>query len=122
MATSVLPPFPVNVKTAPPVSVTATIDGSTMGIAAVGTVYNVAMPSSNTEYSFVIPDGSKGFELKPRGNSSLKLAFTSGQSGTSYIEVSRGDAYEKTALNTLALALYFQTPTAPEVAQIIIYS
>lgn len=113
-----MPPFPVKVETEP----TVEVDGGSLGIASQGRVYNVAMTNADTEYSFAIPDGSKGYELKSRNGGLLKLAFASGQSGSVYVEVPSGTSYDKGQLNTLGLALYFQSPQAAEVAQIIVYT
>lgn len=120
MPIGVFPIEPVDVKTAPPISV-GDITFKT-GVAASGVVYNVPVTLADTEQSFSFPDHTKAFEIRPRNSGQLKVAFTSGASGTNYVEVARGASYEKNLLDTTGLIVYFQTSNVPEVVQIVVYS
>lgn len=72
-------------------------------------VNNVTAVSANTEYSYAIPDGTTVLTIKPR-NSSLKIAYTAGTSGTTYATISKGGSYTVDNINTSGITVYFQSP------------
>lgn len=83
------------------------------------TIANTAMTSSNTEYSYDIPAGTKRFEIKLRAlNALLRLAFVEGASGTTYITIPYGSSYAENDVKAGPITLYFQSPTASQVAEI----
>lgn len=120
MTTSTIPPLPVDVKTAPPVTVT--VDGGSLGIAGAGVVYNVPVAVANVEASFALPNGTKAIEIKTRNSSALNLSYAAGTTATDYVAVPSGQSYTKDMLNTVSVTVYFQTAKAPEVVQFILYS
>jgi hypothetical protein len=80
----------------------------------------VSIVSANTEYSQALSSSTKRFSIKLRGFADLKLAYVSGQSGTTFITVPGGSSYEEINLaGTTALTLYFQSPTASQETEII---
>jgi len=82
-------------------------------------IANETMTSSNTEYSYDIPAGTKRFEIKLRAlNALLKLAFVSGESGTNYITIPYGGSYVENDVKAGPITLYFQSPKASQVAEI----
>lgn len=85
------------------------------------TVANVSMALAGTEYSYTLPGDTKEFYLKLRnGAVDLKIAFSAGTSGTSYISVPRGTWFGQADLDTSAVVtLYFQSPTAAQVLEIL---
>ena len=88
--------------------------------AQVPTLGNVVCTLANTEYSYILPATTKQFEIGPRGVSTLKLAFTVGTSGVTYLAIGSGDTRKFDAVSlTLGLTLYFQSTKAGEVAEII---
>lgn len=85
---------------------------------AKGTVANTTMTSADTEYSYTFPEGTKKFRIKLRAlNALLKTAFVSGQSGTTYITIPYGDELVMEA-KVGGSTIYFQSPTASQVAEI----
>lgn len=90
--------------------------------AASGLVSNVAMTTADTEYSFVLPEGTKKFTLKLRDYADLKIALTAAASGTTYLTVPRGVTYSEDALTTVGTTLYFQSPQASQVLEIITWA
>lgn len=86
------------------------------------TVYNVTMTNANTEYSLQLPETCYAFEIKCRGDYDIKLSFSSGQSGTTYFTIPAGEVYWIINVALANKTIYFQCPTAGQVAEIITYS
>src|SRR5271165_3885696 len=63
---------------------------------SVPVISNVTISTPNVEQSFTIPSGTKAIFFRARGNSILKFAFVSGQSGTNYVTVSSNSLYSLT--------------------------
>lgn len=100
-------------------TVTATFRGKAVVEAGVTpTIYNVSVPLAATEVSQALSAGVKRFTIKVRGNSTLQLAFTSGQSGTNYISIPFGCTYTEDGLN-FSGTLYFQTVKASQTVEIL---
>lgn len=100
-------------------NVTGTIRGSSLNQGATSpTIYNVNVLTANTEVSQALSSGTKMFTIRARGNSTIKLAFTSGNSGTLYVTIPAGANYSVSNLN-LSATLYFQTSKSNEVVEII---
>lgn len=82
------------------------------------TIENTAMTSANTEYSYTFPAGTKKFRIKLRAlNALLKVAFVEGESGSNYITIPYGDHMTVEA-KVGGATIYFQSPTASQVAEI----
>jgi hypothetical protein len=81
------------------------------------TIYNVACASANTEYSQSLGSVRK-FLIRPR-TGTLKVCFTSGQSGTTFITIPAGSTYSEDLIHPTAITLYFQNDTASTVAEIV---
>lgn len=90
--------------------------------AATHNIYNVTMTSANTEYSQTLPASTKKFTIKCRTNYDVKLCFTSGASGTTYITIPAGMTYWDDLIKPVTLTLYFQCPTAAQVTEIVAWS
>lgn len=76
---------------------------------------NTTIALANTEQSETLPVGTKFFNFINRGLSTIKLAYTSGKSGTDYISVpGRGGHHEVDGIASDApqITLYFQSTTA----------
>lgn len=101
-------------------SVISATGGATIPPVTTPTIYNVSITLANTEYSQALSATTKRFTIKIRDIASLKLAYVSGQSGTTFISVPGGASYEEINLaGTGAITLYFQSPTASQVAEIV---
>lgn len=90
------------------------VNGSTNAI-----ITNLSMPSANTEYSHALQANVKQLWLRARGNSVLKLAFTSGESGTKFFTVSRGAVLFLDQLSFTGVTLYLQASLAADTIEIM---
>lgn len=90
--------------------------------AATHNIYNVTMTLANTEYSQALPNNVKKFTIKCRTLYDVKLAFTLNQSGVTYLTIPAGMAYSEDLIRPATLTLYFQCPTAAQVAEIVCWS
>lgn len=82
------------------------------------TVYNVTAVLANTEYTQALSSDVKSFTIRCRGNSELKLAFSVGQSGVTYLTVPKGTNYSQDNLSFVG-SLYFQTSKPNEIIEIL---
>ena len=83
------------------------------------TVTNVTMTLANTEYSHAVQANTKKLLLKERsGGSSVKLAYATGTSGTTYITIPAGSSKYFEASWLRGVTLYFQCPDAGNVLEI----
>ena len=101
------------------------ITASTSGVKTTITVANVAMANANTEYNYALPANTKGFVIKLRAQSALlKLSFTSGQSGTTYVTIPQNDRYNSFDYNVDldSKTIYFQSPSASQIAEIFVFT
>ena len=93
-----------------------------LSMATTPVIYNVTMTTANTEYSQALPSNTKKLLVKCRGAYDIKVALTTGESGTNYITVPAGSALCETLIVAASLTLYFQCATAAQVAEIIAWS
>lgn len=88
--------------------------------AANPTIANVSIPSASTEVSYTLPNNTKKFYIKLReADADMKLAFSAGTSGTTYVTVHRGTWYSEEALNVSSVILYFQATAGSQTAEIV---
>ncbi len=80
--------------------------------------YNETIASANVEQSLVLPAQITGYMIRSRGNGTIKLSHTSGQSGVVYLTVPRSATHtdEHSYQN---LTLYFQSNVASDVIEVI---
>lgn len=87
------------------------------------TVFNLSMPVANTEYNYTFPAALKQFTLKPRGLSSLKLAYVSGETASNFATVPAGAFYHENAiLRSATLTVYIQANKANETLELIYWT
>lgn len=84
-----------------------------------GGIANVAITDANTEYSYALIDGVAAVSVQCRGTCAVKLAFTSGASGSTYVTIKSGTAYYETNISSFGNTLYFQSPSASQVLEIV---
>ncbi len=90
-------------------------------IGAKPSVVNVAMTTANTEYYYDIPSGTNKVLLKLRdGGVDLKLCYTSGASGTTYLTVPAGTAKSIDNMKG-GITVYFQAASASQVLEVEIW-
>lgn len=83
----------------------------------------VALTLASTEYSVVIPVDAKQYLLRLKSNSTLQVAYSAGQSGTTFITVPRNCFYAESDLNlTSAVTVYFQSPDASQTVEVLYWT
>ena len=86
-------------------------------------IYNKSMASANTEYSQALPSGVTKIDVKLRAqNALLKIAFISTESGSKYITIPYGSSFHLENTNLEGKTLYFQSPSASQVCEIICWT
>lgn len=58
------------------------------------TISVVNVPLGNVETSFALPNNCKGFKLRPRQISRMRISYSSGGTASNYFSVSLGGSYE----------------------------
>lgn len=96
-------------------------------LAAKPVIYNVTLTDANTEYSQALPAGVRKFSIQCRNPAvDIKLAFTSGQSGTTYLTILGNSAYNEDFIHAplgYTLTLYMQsTSTSAPIAEIVAWT
>ena len=85
------------------------------------TIFNTTATLANTEYSQALPANTKEFLMKVRGSAALKVAFISGDSGTLYVTINKGAVLTVTQFFS-SQTIYFQSPVAGSVVEIVAFS
>jgi len=84
-------------------------------------VANVTCILVNTEYTYMLPSGTKKLKLRARGTAKLQLASATGQTNTTFFTIYPGECYEDDLISA-TLAIYFQSSKAGEVVEIITWT
>lgn len=87
------------------------------------TVVNITLTTLDTEICHTVgAQGIAGFDVHTRNEADLKVAFTTGQSGTTYLTVKGGVYYSMDKVwMTNTQVICFQSPTASTVVEMIIW-
>lgn len=80
-------------------------------------IFNVALGPINTEQSQLINGTIKGYIIKTRGSSDLKITHVSGESGTKFINLNGNASFEDTKTYN-DLTIYFQSPSTGDTVEI----
>lgn len=85
------------------------------------TIVNVLLLLASTEYSYILPAGTRRCLLKLRSRGvGLQLAYTLGDSALIYITIPPGCSWSEDDLDLDAMVtLYFQTPSASQTLEIV---
>lgn len=87
------------------------------------TIFNVAMPSANTEYSWALPANTKKFTVSLReNNEAYRLAFEAGRVAAPtapFLAVPAGGQYFEDHVWLTGMTLFFACPVAGRTVQII---
>lgn len=84
------------------------------------TIHNISIALANTEFSQALPTDTKKFCVRIRdGAAQLNLAFTGGQSGTTYVKIRRGQSFTSADIDFASLTLFMQSPTVGAIVEII---
>lgn len=79
---------------------------------------NLSMPIANTEYSYAIPANTTEFRFRARAGSSIKFAYASGGTSSTFYTLSRGASHEVKNINSVGITLYIQGDKTGEVLEI----
>ena len=116
----------VNIENEAPINITSTapIEIDNVG-AGTPEIYNVTSPgTADTEFSQALTEGTKKIMIRARESGvRIKMAFTSGQSGTNYITIPSNATFTENELTLgSGFTLYMQTNKASEVVEILEWS
>lgn len=81
-------------------------------------IYNISIAVANTEESQAMPTNIAGYIIRTRGNTELKISHVSGESGTKYVTIPKRATHTDNH-NYNNLTIYFQSPTAGDVVEIL---
>lgn len=102
--------------------------GSVVGIteavieeATAPALYNVSCVSGATQYSQALPAGARKFTIKARGGD-LQVCFTTGETGSKYILLTDGQSLTEDQVKLTGRTLYFESPTAGTVAEVLAWT
>ena len=84
------------------------------------TQFNIILGTINTEQSQVLPANTKGFILKSRGLSLLKISYTVAESGTKFITVPKTGVFTDNNFYS-SQTIFFQSPQTGDVVEIVAY-
>lgn len=82
-------------------------------------IYNLAMPTANTEYSQAISTNAKRLMIRMRVKARAQICFVSGQSGTLFFTLEPGCVYSEENLDLEGVTIYLQSSVAGQVAEIL---
>jgi len=92
-------------------------------LASAPTIYNVSMTLADTEYSQVLPNNVRIIDVKLRAlNALLKMAFTVNESGSNYVTIPFGASMHLDMVKLTGKTIYFQSPTANQVCEIVCWT
>lgn len=115
---------PVSLATAPLPS-GAAIAANQQAAATGATIFNVTMTNADEEYSQVLPANTRRFSLQCLTDFDVRFAFETGKVATPtapYGLVRAGMNYYEEQLNLAAVTLYFGSPDAGKVAEVICWT
>lgn len=85
------------------------------------TIFNLNIPTANIEVSQIMPVNTKGFLVRSRNRSTLKIAYNLGDTNTQYLTLKPGAVYDdKNYYSTLTV--YFQSSANGETVEIVAYT
>ena len=91
------------------------------GVNVIATVWNVSIPTANTEVAFALPAKTLEFFMRPRTPCQIQLAYAAGQSGTTYVTIPPRTNWKEDKFYT-AQTIYFQTDLAGVTLEIVTYN
>jgi hypothetical protein len=82
-------------------------------------ITNKSITTANVEESHSFQTGVKKFIIRARDNSKLQIAFNSGDSGSTFVTIPRGNAFTQEGLNPSSLVLYVQSDKSGSIVEIL---
>ena len=102
----------------PNIGSTSDLSGNFLVPATSQRMTNLSMVTANTEYSHALLSDVKILQIRARGDSNIKMAFVSGESGTKYFTMPKNSSYELKDIKFSSSTLYVQADKANEVLEI----
>lgn len=82
-------------------------------------ISNIPVTLAATEYSTALPAGTREFRLRSRKDGILQLAFSAGQTGTTYVTIYPGSTYTRKNLRrSTPLTLYYRSSKPSDVLEL----
>lgn len=82
-------------------------------------ILSLAMTTSGTEYSQILPAGTLRYTIRSRNNGTIQLAF---ESGGNYITIPMGSAYSEFDIRTVKdLTMYVKSTKNNDVLEILLW-
>ena len=87
-------------------------------------IYNVTCTNADTDYTQVLPVGTRKILTRVRGHSTLKVAYGAVGVTGAFVSVKANEAYsdDDIYLESGSCTLYFQSPTAGAVVEIVAWT
>lgn len=87
------------------------------------TIYNLTLTSINTEYSQALPENARKVSIRERsGLVTVKLAYTAGQSGSTYVTIPAGTQKYLDGFFLSGITLYMQSGSVAPVVEIEVWT
>ena len=86
------------------------------------TIYNVPLTNAGQEYSQTFLTEAAGYLVQCRSLNDIQIAFISGDSGTTYLTIAAGSAYNENVGIIGKNIIYMQSQTAGVVVEILVYN
>ena len=84
------------------------------------TVYNLSMPTANTEYSQALTSSTKKILIKSRDRSAqLRIAFVSGDTALLYITIEPGSVFFEENLDLTGATIFLRSNKSSQVCEIL---
>jgi hypothetical protein len=104
-----------------PLAVTAVAGAAS----AVPTQVNVTLALANTEYSFLMPNGTQAFEFQARTAADVRFAFATGHVAASvppYHTLKANDYFSSPPVNMTGRTIFFASGNAGTVVEVVAWS
>lgn len=83
------------------------------------TIYNLSMPTANTEYSQALASNTKRVMIRMRQRARARVAFVSGDTALVYFTLEPGTVYFEENLDLSGVTIYVQSNVASQTAEIL---
>jgi len=85
-------------------------------------IENIIIVNANTEYDYTFPIDTVGFFLHNRNKGLVKCSYTATESATKYLSIFPGQVYTEESRDLGGQKIYFQSPVANQVLEVVSWS
>ena len=104
-------------------TITSSLSGDIGLTAATPTIENQSIALAATEYNYVLPANTKRFKIQNRLGGPIQISFIVTQSATKFWTVFPGQQFDgENIKNPGGLTIYYQSPNAGQMLEIISWS